>query len=461
MSCDDLIGKIRDDDVVRRLFRPEYGGDVYLVGGALREMILGREPNDYDVVLSRTEDLAVVSNIFRTRPFLLGKKALQTYRIVSDSAIIDVTFLADTIDNDLKRRDFTINALAFGRDGDRIIDPCGGLHDIADRIIRTPARKNLEDDPLRMVKAVRHFATLPGFRLDGSLMEDCRALSFLVCQSAPERIKYELDHIITATGPDAALQVLQSTGLLFHIFPELMRLHELDERERFDLKTLGHTIDGFAYLDRFGMMANLSREEVRNVGYALLFHDLGKADRFLFDEDRRVVHFYHHEKVSRDLAHEIMVRLRFSTHDMRVIEFLIINHMRIFLLASSGSSERGIRRLVYQAGDLTPHLIVHTLCDLYGSSGGEDNPSTLQVRETCRHVEEAFEEWKMEPVPPLINGRDLLALGFKEGPSVGNLLRSIRDRQIGGDLRTRQEALDLAEAFLRQIPSDDDSCESP
>jgi len=350
----ELARSISDGDIARRLARCPFRGDVFLVGGAIREIALGRQPRDYDFALSHPDDLTVLEGAFGRRSFLLGKKPIQTHRIVAGDTLLDITILEETIGKDLERRDFTMNAIAFDMHRGTIIDPLGGLHDIGRHLIRYPDRATIASDPLRMLKAVRHFAALEGFTLDPELVEAIASSRQLIEKTAPERIKYELDLILDSDGVHRAMEMLTTTGLIFEIVPELKALRILDVEKNFSLETYGHTVLGFSFLHTSAGRYLTDRAHARDVGYALLFHDLGKAHTYSYDEVKGLVHFFNHERLSRDMATAVMERLRFSTHEMRTINALIESHMRIFLISSPEATEKAIRRLIYKMGDLTP-----------------------------------------------------------------------------------------------------------
>jgi len=189
---------------------------------------------------------------------------------------------------------------------------------------------------------------------------------------------------------------------------------------------------------------------MKEVGYALLFHDLGKACTYSYDEEKGLVHFFYHERISKEIASSIMERLRFSTHEMKKVIALIENHMRIFLISNGETTDKAIRRLIYKMEDLTPLLIVLTICDMYGSSAGEDNPSTQRVLQNCDAIMAAYYESKKKPLPRLLSGSDLLSMGLAQGPLVGQCLGEARDRQIAGEITQRSEALDFARKFLKE-----------
>jgi tRNA nucleotidyltransferase/poly(A) polymerase len=447
---DNLSEAIQNQHVLREISRRSFTGKVFLVGGAIRELLLNKTPADYDLVLTEFGDLRILECMFGVSAFLLGKKPIQTYRLAQKNTSLDITFHKGTIEEDLARRDFTMNAVAYDFKENCIIDPLKGIGDIEAKIIRYPHRQNLEDDTLRMLKAIRHFTALEGFIMDELLIGAIYALKHLINQAAPERIKYEMDQVVISPNAFKGFKMLQTTGLLFELFPDLYALKKLDEEKQFVLETFGHTIDGFKYLTIYGQIYGLDERGLRNTGYALLLHDIGKAHTFSRDDAKNTIHFFYHEKFSCDLATNVMEKLRFSSFDMKAVLKLIENHMRIFLISNGESTEKAVRRLVYKLGDLTPALIVLTLCDMYGSSSGKENDSTVTVRKRCDDVMGAYNEWRKKPLPKLITGNELMAIGFEEGPIIGKILNDIREKQISGEMTLKEEALRHATNQLKK-----------
>jgi tRNA nucleotidyltransferase/poly(A) polymerase len=443
-----LVETIRGEPLIRKISGFSFSGKVYLAGGAIRELLLGKVPRDYDFALTDERDLLSFGRIFRSHPFLMGKKPIQTYRLIAEDNSIDITFVKGSIEEDLLRRDFTMNAVAYDVAGRAILDPLGGMADAEEGVIRYPRQKSISDDPLRMIKAVRHFTILEGFSIHPDLTESIRRSAPLIRETAPERVKFELDQIMGSDGVYRGVTMLDELGLLRIIFPELDALKRMDVEKGFVPPSFGHTIEGFQYLSEYGRRYRVDHTARRHVAYGLLFHDLGKAQTFSYDETKKSVHFFHHERVSLDLSSRIMDRFRFSNAEAKTVVELIRNHMRIFLISNRGPTEKAIRRIVYRMGDLTPSLIVLTLCDMYGSSEGQENPSTAQVAHACNEILSSYEEWQKEPLPRLLTGHDLLSLGFPEGPIIGEVLRQIKDKQIGGEIRTGEEAMTYARTRL-------------
>lgn len=440
--------RIENLSILQRLPSERFIGRLFLVGGALRELALGQTPKDYDFALERLEDLRVFEEGLGCASFLLGKRPLQTHRLAAGDMAIDVTMLDGSIEQDLLRRDLTVNAMAYSVKDRLFLDPLNGLRDIDRRLLAYPRKESLEEDPLRMIKVIRHFASLTGFTISPEIKSAISEKKGLIHRVAPERVKYELDLIMLARSTHKGIMALEEAGLLFELFPELLPLREMDREEGLEPAALGHTLAGFRYIDRIGRFYDFSENERKWATYGLLFHDLGKPLTFAKDEQKGSIHFYYHERHSRTIAETIMERLRFSTSETRSILHLVESHMRIFLISTRDATERATRRIVYKMEHLTPALVFLTLLDLYGSSKGLENASTKRVKARCRDILTAHEEWRKEPLPRLINGRDLLALGFAEGRPIGRILGEIREKQIAGEMTDKEAALEYARQAL-------------
>ena len=439
-----LRNRVRRLPIVRKIKGLDLAGKVFLVGGALRELALARLPNDYDFAIERASDLRAFEKVFGAHAFLLGKRPAQTHRIVAGDVTLDITMLQGGLEADLLRRDFTINAMAYDVKGESIIDPLQGWKDLEGGVIRYPRKESLEEDPLRMVKAIRHLAAMRGFSLAPEVNAAISDNGAWIHRAAAERIKYELDLILLAKDVHRGVEALRRTGLLFEIFPELKSLLDLDREKGLEPQALGHTLGAYQYMGRVRRFHPLTDREAKHVAYALLFHDLGKAQTFSWDEEKGQVHFIYHERFSCEIASTIMARLRFGASEARAILNLIENHMRLFLISNRNATEKATRRLVYKMEDLTPSLVWLTLLDLYGSSKGRENASSRGVRQKCREVLAAHAERLKDPLPHIVDGYDLMALGFTQGPTLGRVLQEIREKQIAGEMTGKEEALEYA-----------------
>jgi putative nucleotidyltransferase with HDIG domain len=455
--------QILKDPILSRLSQlaEERKVPLFLVGGTIRDLLLRREQGlppahekrDYDFTLPKEDPsfISMMEEALHLRFFRIGKEEMNTltYRVVKDDLSIDLTlFQGKRIQEDLQRRDFTINAIAFS-----LLDRTfhwveGGLEDIERRVLRTVSPLSIPQDPLRMLRAIRYLCTLEGVSLDSKLKEEISLKKDLAEKLPGERIKMELDQILLSPRPAAGIRSLYELGLLLILLPELKGLETLSQNEYHHLDVLSHVLLmtekiswAYGWTTRTGKGPSLSPEDWLSLFYAALFHDIGKQDTFSEDEEGRI-HFYHHESFSCQRAERMMERLRFSNTMKNRVLHLVQNHMRVLNL-SGESKESALKRLVNHMADDTPLLVLHTLADMEASRGILSIQKDDVVESHCLRILTLFQEKDIVHPPPLITGHDVMALGYSSGPKVGQILNFIRQKQVEGEIRNREEALEL------------------
>jgi len=433
---------------------------LFLVGGYIRDQLMKELFNDtssivkdYDFVLPKKDSHFILSieEVLKVKFFRVGKEDMETstYRITKDDMSIDITFQqGKDIEDDLKRRDFTINAIAFSLRDEAFHFLRGSLEDIKNHIIRLTSDFSIDQDPLRMLRAIRYLCTLNGFKLDPKLREEISIKKELLAKVPKERIKMELDNILTSSQPSIGIRLLYESGLLFVIVPELRGLVELGQNEYHHLPVLAHTllmIEKIAFAHQWVLSndknINLSKDDLLVLYYSALFHDIGKKYTYSIDYKGKI-HFFDHESYSSKEAEEIMQRLRFSNWMRIRILRLIQNHMRILNL-SRDTKVSALKRLINHMGEDTVLLIIHTLADKEASRGILSIQLDEIIEQNCIRILKLLKEKETISPPPLITGYDVIALGYKEGPKVGEILSFIRDKQIEGEIKTREEALEV------------------
>lgn len=433
---------------------------IFLVGGYLRDFLLGipraspvSKRVDYDFAIPK-ENLFILRSIEKKLGlhfFRVGKEKTETftYRAVEKEISVDITPLqGKTIEEDLQRRDFTINSMALSLFDGQFYCVQGALEDILEKRIRLTSSTSIDQDPLRMLRAIRYLCTLEGFHLDLPLKEEIATKKELIQKIPPERIRTELDAILLSSRAAMGFRCLYESGLLWVILPELKGLEQLGQDEHHHLKVLPHVLlmlDKISYAHQWirerGRTIFLSPEDRLILFYAALLHDLGKQDTYSEDEAGRI-HFYQHESFSCERAKGILERLRFSNLMRDRILKLIQNHMRVLNL-SKGTKESALKRLISQMGEETPLLVLHTLADKEASRGLLSIEKDEVVEWNCLRILDLLREKEILHPPPLLTGYDVLSLGYLPGPRVGEILRFIRDKQIEGEITTREEALNL------------------
>ena len=463
MNLKEIEKEILRDPILSKLsdLAKEKKVPLFLVGGYIRDLFLGSHRKDYDLALpgEAFSFLPMMEEVLHFRFFKIGKEVTNTvtYRIMKNDLSFDLTFFQTrTIEEDLRRRDFTINAIAFCLLNETFHWVDGALEDIEKKVIRAVSNLSLDQDPLRMLRAIRYFCTLDGFVLDEGLQEEISFKRQEITQIPGERIKMELDHILLSSRPAPGMKSLYESSLLLTLWPEMKGLEELGQNEYHHVDVLSHTLlmvgkivwaSDWTALN--GRKISLDQDDWLSLHYAALFHDIGKQDTYSKNEKGRI-HFYHHESFSCQRAEKIMERLRFSNPMRHRILRLIQNHMRILNL-SQETKEMALKRLVNQIGDEIPLLVLHTLADKEASRGILSVQIDEVVEAHCLRILELFEEKGIVHPLPLITGYDVMALGYPPGPIVGRILNSIRLKQVDGEIKTREEALEVLQSEFGSV----------
>jgi poly(A) polymerase len=453
MDLNQAREEIRKDPILCQLSKmaKEKKISLYLVGGYLRDLLLGVRAKDYDFALAKDSSsfIGSMEEGLHLHFFKVGREEMGTtaFRIIKENMSIDLTFLqGETIEEDLRRRDFTVNAVAFSLQDETFHWVEGALEDVGRRLIRTVTDRSIDLDPLRMLRAIRYSCTLEGFTVDERLKEEIFSKREKILSLPAERIRTELDQLLLSPLPAVGIKSLYESNLLFSIFPELKGLESLGQNEHHHVDALSHTLLivgkiswALEWATRNGRETLLNHEDRLSLYYAALFHDIGKQDTYSQDDKGRV-HFYYHEAFSVQAAERIMERLRFSNVMKDRILHLVKNHMRILNL-SPETKETALRRLVNQIGEETALLVLLSLADKEASRGILSVQNDEVVEKHCLRILELFREKDIVHPPPLISGHDVMALGYSSGPRVGQILSFIRHKQVEGEIKDREEAL--------------------
>lgn len=435
----DPINRQRDDaaNIVRRL--REAGHEAFWVGGCVRDLIRGAAPEDYDIVTSaRPEE---VRGVFaRTIPvgerfgICLVVEEGKPYEVATFRTEADyddgrrpsrIAFA--TAEEDVRRRDFTINGLLMDPETGRIIDHVGGLSDIEQRIIRTigDPEERFAEDHLRMLRAVRFAATL-GFSIEPMTFEAVRRRAAMITRISAERIRGELSRLLTGISARRGLELIADSGLLAQILPEIHALRGVEQPPVFHPEgdVWEHTLRMVDLLPRPEGVADL------RLAWAVLLHDVGKA--VTRSEDAAGTHFYGHDQRGEEIAAAILRRLRFSREEMETILALVRGHM-LFMNVREMRPNR-LKRLL-RTPNFALHLELHRL-DCLGSHG------LLDHYRFCSQKMAEYPDEVLRP-PRLLTGRDLIGMGFAPGPVFKEILRAVEDAQLGGEIADAAGARDL------------------
>ncbi|MFC1573001.1 CCA tRNA nucleotidyltransferase [Candidatus Eisenbacteria bacterium] len=424
------------------------GGQTYLVGGCLRDLLLGRSPKDWDIATDLRPDQ--VKPLFRKVhevgvafgtlivPWRGGAYEVTTLRTeggYSDSRHPDEVAYTDQIGEDLKRRDFTINAMAWNPRGDQIEDPFNGARDLREQRIRAvgdPVRR-FEEDALRLMRAVR-FASQLEFDIEEETWQAIKTLSEGLERISVERIRDELNLILLSNRPSRGLLLLQDAGLLRLVLPELEACRGV-EQNRF------HAHDVFMHSLYAIDAAPAGNLDVR---LAALLHDIAKPDTR--EERNGDYTFYAHQVVGARKVGRILRRLRYPNDVRERVTHLVYHHMFYY---EPHWTDSAVRRFARTVGlDDIPDLIQLRLADMAGNKRKSSDTRPLQA--LLSRVDEVIAKDTALSVKDLaIGGRELMELGLAEGPGIGRILRALLEKVLDDpDVNTPEALLDEARALL-------------
>jgi poly(A) polymerase len=430
------------------------GWQLYLVGGSVRDALLGRLHDDFDfatdappeetlrVIRGFADNIWQVGMAFGTVAFTKAHSKLEitTFRhevYAEDSRHPEVTF-SPTILTDLSRRDFTINAMAIRVPEGDFVDPFGGLADLASARLATPigAKQSFSDDPLRMLRALRFQATLD-LSPDKEVLEAIVDLGERLRIVSRERIRDELSKLLVAGSPDRSLSTMVETGLAAHFLPELMEISRLRDPAHRHKDVLKHTLTVVNQVP--------AQLELR---LAALLHDVGKPKTKTSGPEG--IHFFHHEAVGAKIAARRLKALRFPTKVVDEVTALIRFHMR-FHTYRLGWTDKAVRKFVREIGAqrlAALSSLVRADCTTQNDLLARKYGRLLDELET-RIVRLEAEEESAKIRPPLDGTEVMDFLKIEPGPTVGKALSMLLEARLDGQVKTKREAYELLRAWAK------------
>jgi len=411
------------------------GFAAFWVGGCVRDFLLGREPQDFDIASDAKPD--DVEKLFK-RTIPVGKKFGVIIVVEGEQQFQVATFRAEAdyrdgrrpekvvfanAEADASRRDFTVNGLFYDPHTEKIHDWVGGDRDLRAKIIRTigAPEERFGEDHLRMLRAVR-FAAQLGFQIEPRTLEAIRSLAPKIQAISAERIRDELIKLFSPPHAARGLDLLRDSGLLEPILPELAATVTCEQTPDF------HP-EGSVFNHIRLMLEKVPADAHESLPWAVLLHDIAKPVTAEHDRDSGRIHFYGHERVGAEMAEQILQRLRFPKKQTDEIVTCVRNHMQFKDVMEMRKAT--LRRLLLR-DTFALELELHRL-DCLGSSGNLEHYEFLLAQ---------MEELKSKPAirPPLLNGNNLMELGIKPGKELGAMLAEVREKQLAEEITTPEEA---------------------
>lgn len=446
--------KLHIPRVLRRFaaYLQDSGFQCYLVGGAVRDMLLGRAATDFDIA---TDALPQdVQRVYRrviptgikhgtvTVLFQGVRFEVTTFRIDQeylDGRRPDEVIFTPSIQEDLKRRDFTINAIAYDLEDERLLDPHGGREDLEAGVIRAigDPLARFREDGLRPLRACR-FAAQFDFRIEAGTFAGIPSSLDTVRKVSAERVRDELVRLLEAERPSVGLRLMRDSGLLEALVPELAACSGIEQREL-------HCFDVFEHLLASCDAAPRDRPLVR---LAALFHDIGKPPALNRDEDG-ALRFHGHEGLSAEITQSVLRRLRFSNDEVRRTAHLVRHHMFNY---EEVWSDAAVRRFLARVGvENVPDLLTLRRADQIGRCG-DSSPSMALVAFQKRIESVLAQDQALGLEDLAVNGKDIMtALQLPPGPLIGVILDALLETVIADpDQNQRRTLLDIARRIYEQ-----------
>lgn len=431
------------------------GYELYLVGGPVRDALLGRATSDLDFTTNARPEqiLTVVKSLgptwttgiaFGTVGVQVGEHRCEITTFRSDvydpsSRKPDVDF-GDTIEGDLIRRDFTVNAMAVSLPLDAarpIVDPSGGLDDLGARVLRTPVapEQSFSDDPLRMMRAAR-FASQLGFAVEPATLRAITQMTDRLEIVSKERIRDELTKLLLGAGPRIGLAILVETGMADHVLPEVSKLRETVDEHRRHKDVYVHTL---TVLEQAIALEPDGPDLVLRM--AALLHDIGKPKTKSFGPDGKVS-FHHHEMVGASMTKKRLSELRYPKDVVEDVARLVELHLRFHGYSGGTWTDAAVRRYVRDAGPLLDRLHLLTRSDCTTRNARKAAALAAAYDSLEERIAVLAEQEDLAAIRPDLDGNEIMAeLGLAPGPEVGKAYRYLLELRVERGPMSREEAV--------------------
>ena len=455
---------IENDDVIK-LIKP-YLTDVeaYIVGGFVRDILMNKKSPDRDLILCGCDvekfsrELADKLNAH----FIELDSVNKIYRIVLENKIdyIDITMpIENDFEKDIKRRDLTINAIAYNLKTSEIIDLVGGVDDIKNKKIKGICDKNFEDDPLRLLRIFRFYAKT-GFEIDESLIELSKKLYKHINEPAKERVTVELLKMFEGKYCDLALLKLDECGLLEEIFPIYKEVKKIPPNSHHHLDLIHHLIESVRQVQ---MIYEKSSEEVKNyletikygsvqelafLKLATFLHDIGKPSCWTIEEDTLRHRFIKHDEIGSKLVIPILKDLKFSKKQIQYVQTLIKYHIYPSSMVSAEDvTDKAFMKFYRKMEGYVIDLIILAMADRLSARGEKITEDIVNknINALTKLLSDYLEMRKdIKPLEKLLDGRDIMELlKIKQGPKLGEIINALKEAQISGNVTTKEEAVEF------------------
>lgn len=457
-----VIEKIKNDEIIELIKENAKDVDIYLVGGAIRDFFLGKENVDKDIIIVKkdAEDFAKKLALSLNATCIELDEENKIYRLVLKDKIhyIDVANpIGKTLEDDLRRRDLTINSIAVNLKTFEILDLNQGINDLKTKKIRHISEQNFLDDPLRLLRAYR-FQAMLGFDFDDELTQIIKKHAEKIHISSIERVNYELLKLFSGDYSAESLKKMDESGLLEQILPVSMELKRIPPNLHHHLNLFEHSIE---VVNQIQKLYEKSSPEVQNhlekldfggttrlahLKFAGFLHDIGKPDTWTIEEDTGKHRFIKHDDVGSKMIVNILKEFKFSKKQIDYISKMIKFHIYpSHVVAAPEINDKIYMRLIRKMGNEVIDVIILAMADRLSARGEE---ITEDIVEKNLNALQALLDFylnikdNLKPLPKLLSGEEIMEiLQIPPSKKLGEIIKSMQEAQLAGDISTKDEAL--------------------
>lgn len=455
-----IIEKIKNDKIIN-LIREYADGEIYLVGGVLRDFYLDKENFDKDIALKHNpEKFAKLLADALDATFIELDGEYEIYRVVlpDKTNYIDVAkMLGKNIEEDLQRRDLTINSIALNLKTFEIIDVTGGVDDLKNKIIRHISEKNFTDDSLRLLRVYR-FEAMLGFEINKETSELVKKHAKKIHHSAAERVNYELLKLFSGTYSEKALLDMDKAGLLKEILPVSEDLKSVPPNLHHHLDLFLHSIEIVKQIQQIyenntpEVKSHLEKTDfggitrLAHLKFAGFLHDIGKPSTWTIEPDTGKHRFIKHDDVGSKMGVNVLKKLKLSKKQIDYITKMIKYHIYpSHVVVAPDITDKIYMRLIRKLENDVIDVIILAMADRYSARGVEISEEIVQTN--INNLQKLLDFYlyvkdSLKPLPKLLSGEEIMEiLDLKPSKELGNIIAELKEAQISGDINTKKEAL--------------------